>query len=247
MKRTAIIMGMPVTIVIEDIHGTSNDIEDIFAYFKSIDDRFSTYRHNSEISKINRGELAKEQYSEQMKEIFALSEQTKKQTYGYFDIQNDTIYDPSGLVKGWAIYQAFSILKKRALRNFFIEAGGDIQVYGKNKEGKPWQVGIRDPFRPNVIVKIVQVTTEGVATSGTYSRGQHIYNPHNRLQKNSDITSVTVIGSTIYEADRFATAAFAMGKKGIHFIEKQKGLEGYMIDSHGIATMTSHFNDYTKT
>ena len=85
-----------------------------------------------------------------------------------------------------------------------------------------------------------------MATSGTYIRGQHIYNPHNRVQTFDDIVSLTVIGPNIYEADRFATAAFAMGKSGIDFIESLPGFEGYIIDSNGIATMTSGFENYVK-
>ena len=56
--------------------------------------------------------------------------------------------------------------------------------------------------------------------------------------------SVTVLGPNVYEADRFATAAFAMGPEGIHFIEELSGFEGYLIDKSGLATMTSGFGDY---
>jgi thiamine biosynthesis lipoprotein len=57
--------------------------------------------------------------------------------------------------------------------------------------------------------------------------------------------SITVIGPDVLEADRFATAAFAMGKGGIAFIENLPGFEGYAIDAQGIATMTSGFGAYT--
>ncbi len=93
-------------------------------------------------------------------------------------------------------------------------------------------------------MKIICVQNEGVATSGTYIRGQHVYNPHHPDEKNETIVSLTVIGPNIYEADRFATAAFAMGASGIEFIEKLKGFEGYMINVKGIATYTSNFENY---
>ncbi len=70
----------------------------------------------------------------------------------------------------------------------------------------------------------------GVATSGTSIRGQHIYNPQDDAAPIDEIVSLTVIGPNIYEADRFATAAFAMGSDGIVFIEQLDGFEGYMID-----------------
>src|SRR6185437_1455897 len=112
---------------------------------------------------------------------------------------------------------------KEGVRNYYIEAGGDIQVSGKNEISEKWSVGIRNPFKQEEIVKVVFLKDEGIATSGTYIRGQHIYNPHKDDEEISDIMSITVIGPNIYEADRFATAAFAMGKRGISFIENLKG------------------------
>ena len=86
----------------------------------------------------------------------------------------------------------------------------------------------------------------GMATSGTYIRGQHIYNPLDDKEI-TEIVSLTVIGPNVYEADRFATAAFAMGKEGINFIERTAELEGYIIHKDGIATLTSGFEKYVKT
>ncbi len=60
------------------------------------------------------------------------------------------------------------------------------------------------------------------------------------------VVSLTVVGPNIYEADRFATAAFAMGEAGIMFIEKLPGFEGYMVNDNGIATFTSGFEKYVK-
>jgi thiamine biosynthesis lipoprotein len=179
-----------------------------------------------------------------MKTVFRLSEKTREETYGYFDILRHGRYDPSGLVKGWAIYHAAQLLRKRGFKNFYVDAGGDIQVHGKNPQGQNWQIGIRNPFNIDEIVKVVSVSNRGVATSGTYVRGNHIYNPNIEGDLETTIVSLTVIGSNIYEADRFATAAFAMGGEGIYFIESLKGFEGYMIDQNGRATMTTGFGEY---
>jgi FAD:protein FMN transferase len=88
------------------------------------------------------------------------------------------------------------------------------------------------------------VGQEGVATSGTYIRGLHIYDPKKDNQPVNEIVSLTVIGPNIYEADRFATAAFAMGKNGINFIENLPGFEGYMVDNDKKATLTTGFEKY---
>jgi thiamine biosynthesis lipoprotein len=83
-----------------------------------------------------------------------------------------------------------------------------------------------------------------VATSGTYERGKHIYNPKTGKTAESDIASISIIGPNVYEADRFATAAFAMGREGINFIASLLGFEGMMIDNDGVATMTDGFEKY---
>ncbi len=69
----------------------------------------------------------------------------------------------------------------------------------------------------------------------------------NKKDAVADIVSLTVIGPNIYEADRFATAAFAMGENGIFFIDNLPGFEGYVVNKNGIATMTQGFNQYQKT
>jgi FAD:protein FMN transferase len=247
-KETRILMGMPISVEIVDGENLARSIEEVFSYLAGVDARFSTYKPESEISRINKGELPEPQWSEEMKEVFALSEETKRATGGYFDIiARDGTLDPSGLVKGWAIRNAADILSECGHRNFFIDAGGDIQTAGRNESGEMWSVGIRDPFDPSQqgIVRVVQGDNLAVATSGTYVRGQHIYNPKSRSDTITDIVSLTVIGPDIFEADRFATAAFAMGKEGIAFIENLPGFEGFVISTDGIGTETSGFEKYT--
>ncbi len=236
---------MPVTIEIADDAATEKDIERIFSYFEYVDGKFSTYKEESEISRINKKEIVENEWSADIKEIFDLSEKTKAETGGYFDITGaDGRRDPSGLVKGWAIWQAARMLESSGFENFYVNAGGDIQVRGKNGAGEDWKVGIRNPFDKDQIIKVLRLKTEGLATSGTYERGEHIYNPLDDWKPANKIVSLSVIGPNVYEADRFATAAFAMGAGGIGFIERLPGLEGYMVDKNGTATMTSGFQKY---
>ncbi len=247
MKENRILMGMPITVEIINSKANKEALNSVYSYFEYIDEKFSTYKDNSEIMRINRGELKESEYSKDMQEIFALSQETKIKTGGYFNILTPSgIFDPSGLVKGWATQNATKLLEERGFNDYYIEAGGDIQVHGKNKDGHAWKIGIRNPFNIKEIVKILYIKDVGVATSGSYIRGQHIYNPLKKNEEITDIMSLTVVGPNIYEADRFATAAFAMGKQGIMFIEKMAGFEGYAIDSKGIATMTSGFEKYTR-
>jgi len=189
MKQIRLLMGMPITLEVEDAMVTHNDLDKVFAYFVSVDETFSTYKSTSEIAKINTGELSVAHASASVQTILALSEQTKKDTHGYFDIQHDGVYDPSGIVKGWAISNAAHMLEAQGFRNFYIDAGGDVQVVG-NKNGKPWRVGIRNPFNHNEYVKVLALTDRGIATSGTAIRGQHIYDPHRQGMPLVDIASI---------------------------------------------------------
>lgn len=234
-------MGMPITVHIVD-DGHEADTTAVFDYFRGVDERYSTYKPGSEISRINQG-LPENKWSAEMKRVLDLCEQTKQASSGYFDIKHKGKLDPSGLVKGWAIHNAAHLLLRRGVRDFCIEAGGDIQVHGRSPEGEWWNIGIRNPFQVDEIVKVVQLHDAAVATSGDYIRGQHIYNPFDDTDI-QDVASLTVIGPNIYEADRFATAAFAMGKRGIQFIEAMPALEGYMIDKDKTATLTSGLEGY---
>lgn len=243
MKRIKLIMGMPITVEILDSKVSSKIFDTVWDYFKYVDGKYSTYKNNSEISKINDG-LSKSRWSLEMKKVLKLCEETKAQTNGYFDIANGGRLDPSGLVKGWAIYNIAMMLTSKGFKNFYIDAGGDIQPRGLNSNKKPWRVGIRNPFNREEVVKVITIGNRGVATSGTYVRGQHVYNPHKPGELINDVASISVIGPNIYEADRLATAAFAMGKKGIDFIESLKGFEAYMVCSDKQATLTSGFKKY---
>jgi FAD:protein FMN transferase len=148
-----------------------------------------------------------------MKTIQTLSEQTKRDAYVYFDIKRDGSYDPSGIVKGWAIQNAANMLKAQGFHNFYVNAGGNIQVAGKTDDHL-WRVGIRNPFSRSENVKGLARTKQGIAPSGTAIRGQHIYNPYHRNKPMLDSARITVIGLNVYEADQFATAVCAMEKKG---------------------------------
>jgi thiamine biosynthesis lipoprotein len=244
MKATRLMMGMPIMVEVVDPWVTQEALDAVYAYFEYVDNKFSTYKSDSEISHINQHKLELAQASEDMRLVFALAEATKQATEGYFDITRNGQYDPSGLVKGWAIYNAAAILRERGFQNFYVDAGGDIEAVGKNSQGQNWRVGIQNPFDTHQIVKVIAVSHAGVATSGTYVRGQHIYNPRSAAPLVTSVVSLTVIGPNIYEADRFATAAFAMGENGIAFVEELDGFEGYQINKYGLATYTSGFERY---
>jgi len=257
MRRTELIMGMPITVVIPDRerqdtpsgtvrYPTAEEAAlAVFDYFRGVDERFSPYKRGSETCRIDRGELAPVSASPEMREVLLLSEETKQLTGGHFDVWFQGRFDPSGLVKGWAIAQASRILDDDDFVSFCIEAGGDIEVRGANDEGKPWAIGLRSPFDPEKLTHRLLLQNRGVATSGTYIRGEHIYNPKTGARVN-EIASLTVIGPNVFEADRLATAAFAMGASGIQFMAGLPGFDACVIGWDGIATFTPGFTEYVE-
>jgi thiamine biosynthesis lipoprotein len=245
-RETRLLMGMPITVEIVD--GVSAGVlAEVFNCFAAVDERFSLYKEGSEISALNKGRSSYREISREMREVLELAEQTKRESNGFFEIRRPIGgLDPSGIVKGWAIRNAADLVRQSGAENFYVEAGGDIQCCGKNRVGEAWTIGIQNPFNAEEFIKRVTPEGRGVATSGTSSRGQHIYNPHRPSQPIDDIVSLTVIGPDVLEADRFATAGFAMGKAGIFFIEQLDDLEGYIVETNGRATWTSGFGAFVR-
>lgn len=238
---------MPITVEIVDASATAEAFAATYAFFNEVDQRFSLYKETSEVSRINRGDLCLEESSPDMQIILELAEQTKRESHGFFDVWHQGRFNPSGIVKGWAIDMAAAQLYIDGFRNYFVDAGGDVQVAGRNARGEPWKVGICNPFDISQVVKRVQLDDRGIATSGTYMRGAHIYNPRDASDALDEVVSITVVGVDVLEADRFATAAFAMGRVGISFIEALPDCEGYQIDRAGRATMTSGFAAFCRS
>src|SRR4029077_3309918 len=153
--------------------------------------------------------------------------------------------DPSGVVKGWAIARAAATLDGRGYRDYFIDAGGDVRTRGHGAPGASWRVGIRHPVERDKAARVILATDLAVATSGTYEKGPHIYDPHTGAPA-TDPLSMTVVGPSILEADVYATAAFAMGLGGLEFIERRSSYEAYAIDKELRGHWTTRFDDYCE-
>ena len=208
------IMGMPISVA-----GAGSDaVEAVFAWLRRVDTLFSTYRPGSEISRLDRGELALEDADPLVREVLARCERLREETGGYFDARAGGRLDPSGLVKGWAVERAAALLDASGEQRFCISAGGDLVA-----RGGPWRVGVRHPRRHRRLAAALSVHDAAVATSGAYERGAHVIDPHTRRPARG-ARSVTIVGPDLATADAYATAAFAMGVAGPAWTA---GLDGY--------------------
>jgi FAD:protein FMN transferase len=206
-------MGMSVTVL-------APAPEPAFAWLQWVDATFSPFRADSEISRIDRGELAAGEAHPLVREVLARCEALRHETRGYFDARHSGVLDPCGLVKGWAVDRAATLLRGRRV---CIDAGGDVLVRGGG-----WRVGIRHPREHGLLAAALHADDLAIATSGAYERGEHIVDPHSRRPP-TGVLSVTVVGPDLATADAYATAAFAMGEAGAEWTARLRGYEAMTI------------------
>jgi FAD:protein FMN transferase len=240
LRQVRELMGTPVTILAADNPGTAGAVEAAFEDFALLDRTFSPFIAGSAVSRINRGELPLSDAGALVRQALELCRHYEQATGGYFSASPDGHLDPSGLVKGWAIDRACSILDRHGCRDYLVDAGGDLQAHGWSPAGGPWRVGIRHPILRGEVVRVVLAADLAVATSGTYEKGDHIVNPHTGKAA-CDWLSFTVVGPDILTADVYATAAFAMGEDGLDFIAGRPGYDAYAIDGNLVARWTPGF------
>lgn len=216
------------TVVSLDVRGADAHVaEDAFRWLMTwlhvVDERFSTYRDDSEISRIDRGELPVAAASGDVQWVLDRCVALREETGGAFDVRAGGRLDPSALVKGWAVQRGAEILRAQGLTDFSLNAGGDVVVRGGALPERLWRVGIQHPLDPNAIAASISVTDLAVATSGAYERGGHLLDPRTGAAP-SDVLSVTVVGPDLGTADAYSTAAFALGADGPKWT---LGLDGY--------------------
>jgi FAD:protein FMN transferase len=224
------IMGMPVVVDVRDEDVDETVLRELFDWLRTADATFSTYKEDSEISRINRGELTVAAAHPDVREVFDRCDALRVETDGYFDVRAaaaDSI-DPSGLVKGWAVDRAASILDESGIRNYAVNVAGDMRLRGRAVPEPCWSVGIQHPLDSNAIAAVVEANDLAVATSGAYARGEHVIDPHTRRPP-VGVLSVTITGPELATADAYATAAFAMGEAGTHWTARLHGYEAMTI------------------
>lgn len=245
------VMGMAVSIDIRDRDTPAAVIADVVSWLHHVDATFSTYIDDSAISRLGRGELDIADASDEVADVLRLCEQIRVETDGVFDVfevpaPNGTTLDPSGLVKGWSIERAATMLEQAGCANFCINAGGDIALRGRPTEHTSWRVGIRHPESTHELATVVTACGPlGVATSATYERGAHIIDPRTG-QPTTDLASATVVGPDLTIADAYATAMFVMGLDGLDWIAAHPDYDAYMITRDARATWTPGFEQYRR-
>jgi thiamine biosynthesis lipoprotein len=243
IRRVEHIMGMPIVLDARDENVDEGAVDAMFDWLRWVDAVFSTYKHDSEISRLNRGELAPDDVHPEVAGVLARCEELRGETDGYFDVcaAAADVVDPSGLVKGWSVDRAAAILDDAGLRNYALNAAGDMRVRGRAAPEWCWSIGIQHPLERDKVARVIETTGLAVATSGEYARGEHVFDPHTHLPP-TGILSVTITGPDLATADAYATAAFAMGaERATHWTARLRGYEAMTILADGRVLSTPGF------
>ncbi|HEV3035983.1 MAG TPA: FAD:protein FMN transferase [Solirubrobacteraceae bacterium] len=218
IQRVEHVMGMPVIVEVCDMGFDETVLDRVFAWLHFVDATFSTYRQDSDISRLNRGEIALADAHVSVQSVLRRCESLRRSTHGYFDVTAPMAsvgggVDPSGFVKGWAVNGAGLLLSRAGAKRWCVNAGGDICLNGAPNGRDSWRVGIQHPVERLALAAVLGLRSGAVATSGAYERGEHILDPHTGLAPEG-VLSVTIVGQDLAVADAYATAAFAMGRAG---------------------------------
>jgi thiamine biosynthesis lipoprotein len=230
-------------------------IDACIAWFARVDDLFSTWRDDTEIMRVARGEIAAEQSDPDVRTVLELCEQMRLESDGAFDISFGARariaprpglapLDPSGLVKGWAVGRAGDLLRASGASTFFINAGGDVLTRGCPADTDGWRLGVQHPWERDRVAAVLRLTDAAVATSGRYERGDHVIDPRSGLPV-AGLASVTVVGPDLAIADAYATAAMVLGPAaGMRWLATRVGYEAMGITDDHAVVLTPGFDRY---
>lgn len=221
-RRVEQMMGMPISLALRGRHAKDSTGEEAWqqalAELRWVDAVFSTWRADSEVSRLGRGELTVDECHPTVAEVLRLGDDARLASGGAFDVclpgpDGVRRLDPSGVVKGWAVDRAVAPLLALAETDVCLAAGGDMVCHVADPDGEPWSIGIENPLDPTRLVATVPVHRGAVATSGSAHRGAHVVDARSGIAQEA-LASVTVIGADLTSVDIDATSALALGVDG---------------------------------
>lgn len=156
----------------------------------------------------------------------------------------DIFIDFNAIAQGYTVDVIADFLKTKNIHNFIVEVGGELYLSGHNiLTNKPWIIGIDNPVSPpnqRELIKKVQLTNKGLATSGNYRKTRidtltgkryvHSINPLTGEAQQNNMLSATVIAQNTMLADGYATALMVMGyQQATDFLNKHPDIEAMLI------------------
>lgn len=211
--------------------------EQIEAVFRRVDERFSLYRRDSELSRINRGELALTAAGPALLASYERCIAWRNATGALFSVHRpDGVIDLNGIVKAEAIELAGGLLDAAGCPEWSINVGGDILVRGDR-----WATGLADPSDAGALLGSVGLGGElrALATSGSAQRGDHIWRGGELGAL--ELVQVSVMAADIVTADVLATAIVAGGPDALDTLAERFAIHVLAIDRAGALSATPGF------
>ncbi|MFH1825721.1 MAG: FAD:protein FMN transferase [bacterium] len=228
-EKTAYIMGSPVRVKIEGPNAPQL-ANQALAEIRRLDELFSTYKPQSEISRLNaEAKGINILLSDDTNRILADSIRISNLTNGAFNIYLKNGIDLGGIGKGYALESARTRLMKLGAKSGIIDMRSSVVVFGAGS----WEVGVQHPRDKGKLLGEVTLTGgQSLSTSGDYERGQHIVDP--RTGKPAKLCqSVTVIGTNAAETDALSTAIFVLGPTEGMALANKLGVQVLIVDQEG--------------
>ncbi|GAA4124944.1 FAD:protein FMN transferase [Nocardioides fonticola] len=231
------IMGMPVSVALRGRHAGDTGARDawaaVVAELREVDRVFSTYRDDSVVSRLGRGELTLAECPPEMAEVLALGERAERDSGGAFAVRRPGAdgserFDPSGVVKGWAIERAARHLHALADTDSCLSGGGDLVCRVAGPDSPDWSIGIEHPDDPTRLVGRVPMRDGAVATSGLAHRGAHIVDARTGRTPQL-VAAVTVVARSLVDADLDATSAFALDEDAARWLAGRTDRTGLVV------------------
>jgi thiamine biosynthesis lipoprotein len=238
------LMGMPISLALRGRHaGTATGTDAwaaALAELRQVDAVFSTYRDDSWVSRLGRGEVELDDCPDVVREVLDLAERARRQSGGAFDVRRRgadgrQVLDPSGVVKGWAAQRAAAPLLALDDTDVCLSAGGDIVCVVADPARPAWRIGIEDPRAFDRVVAVVPVRNGAVATSGLARRGAHVVDARSGAVPTA-LASVTVVGPDLTWADIDATCTLALGPDGEAWLRARPGRSAVLVRPDGTVT-----------
>jgi thiamine biosynthesis lipoprotein len=222
---------------IADLH---HRLEQARIVLQGADEVFSTWRPDSPVSRLRRGEIPIDEAPPEVAAVMSACEVARELSGGWFDPwAMPGGFDPTGYVKGWAAQRALAALDGLAMHGALVNAAGDIASAGRRPSGDAFRIGIADPDNPRRLAEVAELTG-CIATSGTYERGSHLVDPHSGLPA-ARAASASVVGPDLGLADALATAIAVAGTDGLELVEPLAGYQALVIGRDGRRQSTSQF------
>ncbi len=172
-------------------------------------------------------------------------------TDGVLELEGGAEIDLGAVAKGYTGDLIVEHFRKNGVASALLDLGGNIHAIGTNPDGKPWRLGIRDPFGDGNIA-VLELSDKAAVTSGGYERYFtedgvdycHILDPETGAPADSGLVSVTIVGEQGRMCDALSTALYVMGREDAERLWREHGgFDMILIEDDGDMYITEGLAD----